>query len=203
MKSKEEVVQEFRVQTLRDAAMRVIARRGMANATMQEIAEEAGVAKGTIYLYFKDRDELVESTFESALTQLHDRIDAAVEAETTLERKLRAAISTIFAFFRENREFFRLYAAHRIPEGNSRRNKMHCERYRERVQKLAELLDTAMQRGEIRRLDAQRLALFITEGTNAIVVERVMEEGPPPEEQDIDLIVEVLMGGIRAVRSAE
>ncbi len=49
-KSKEEVVQEFRVQSLQEAAMRVIARKGMAAATMAEIAKEAGVAKGTIYL---------------------------------------------------------------------------------------------------------------------------------------------------------
>ena len=55
-KSKEEVVHDFRVQSIQDAAMRVIARKGMAAATMQEIAEEAGVAKGTIYLYFRDRD---------------------------------------------------------------------------------------------------------------------------------------------------
>ena len=51
--------------------MRVIARKGMAAATMQEIADEAGVAKGTIYLYFRDRDELVEKTFETAMQQAH------------------------------------------------------------------------------------------------------------------------------------
>jgi len=50
--------------------MRVIARKGMAAATVQEIADEAGVAKGTIYLYFRDRDELVERTFEGAISEL-------------------------------------------------------------------------------------------------------------------------------------
>jgi AcrR family transcriptional regulator len=203
MRSKEEVVQEFRVQSLRDAAMRVIARRGMAAATMQEIADEAGVAKGTIYLYFKDRDELVDSTFESALRQLHERIDAAVEAEGTIEGKLRAGIRTILSFFKGNREFFRLYAEHRFPEGSSRRHQRHCDQYRERTQRLAAMLEKAMEQGEIRRLDARRLALFVTEGINAIVVERVMEEDPPPEEQDVELIVDVILGGVRAERSAE
>ena len=40
-KSKEDVVQEFRVQSIQEAAIRVISRKGMASATMQEIAEEA------------------------------------------------------------------------------------------------------------------------------------------------------------------
>src|SRR5881628_2949246 len=108
-KSKEEVVQEFRVQSIQEAAMRVIARKGMAAATMQEIAEEAGVAKGTIYLYFRDRDELVEKTFDRAITELHKRIDAALEVDAPFEAKLRALLAAKFEFFRENREFFRLY----------------------------------------------------------------------------------------------
>src|ERR1041385_3882741 len=99
-RSKEEVVQEFRVQSIRDAAMRVIARKGMAAATMQEIADEAGVAKGTIYLYFRDRDDVVEKAFENAMSDLHKRVDEALEAPGTFEQKLRAVLSAQIAFFR-------------------------------------------------------------------------------------------------------
>src|SRR6185436_16534837 len=117
MKSKEEVVQEFRIQSIQEATMRVIARKGMSAATMQEIADEAKVAKGTIYLYFRDRDELVEKTFETAISQLGDRIDAALEEDLPFEEKLREAIRVRLEFFRENREFFRLYLSLRMPEG--------------------------------------------------------------------------------------
>src|SRR5204862_2850407 len=108
MKSKEEVVQEFRIHTIQEATMRVIARRGMSAATMQEIAEEAGVAKGTIYLYFKDRDELVEKTFESAMNDLHKRVDEGLETPGGFEVKLRAVLAAQIGFFQANREFFRL-----------------------------------------------------------------------------------------------
>src|SRR6266550_7290095 len=92
-KSKEEVVHDFRVQSIQDAAMRVIARKGMASTTMQEVADEAGVAKGTIYLYFRDRDELVEKTFETAMSDLHRRVDEALEKDASFEEKLRAVLS--------------------------------------------------------------------------------------------------------------
>lgn len=203
-RSKEEVVQEFRIQSIQDAAMRVIARKGIAAATMQDIAEEAGVAKGTIYLYFKDRDELVDTTFENSINQLHERIDKAMEVHSTFEAKFRAALKTLFEFFRENREFFRLYTAQRFPEGTphqQRRQQRHCDRYRDRVRKMGALLSEAMDRGEIRRMDPDRLALFVTEGTNAVVIERVMQENPPSEEQDVELIVDVILDGIRAARS--
>src|SRR5436190_23566738 len=116
MKSKEEVVQEFRIHTIQEATMRVIARKGMAAATMQEIAEEAGIAKGTIYLYFRDREELVEKTFETAIGQLHNRLDAAMEVAGSFEERLRALITAQFSFFSENREFFRLYHSLRMPQ---------------------------------------------------------------------------------------
>ena len=200
-KSKEDVVSEFRIQSIQDAAMRVIARKGRAAATMQEIAEEAGVATGTIYLYFRDRDELVEKTFETAITQLIERIARAMDEEKSIEEKIRAAMTAKLAFFRENREFFRLYISLRLPEGDAqqqRRHKRNCEpQYRSSVGRLAGILEAAMDRGEIRRFDSHRLALFIVEGSNAIVVERVMEETSPSEEQDVEFLTQMIMGGIR------
>jgi AcrR family transcriptional regulator len=200
-RSKEEVVQEFRIQTIRDAAMRVIARKGMAAATMQEIADEAGIAKGTIYLYFRDRDDLVEKAFESAMGELHKRVDEALETEGTCEQKLRAVIAAQISFFQANREFFRLYISLRYPEGNAQqqRSQKRCQpQYKSRVQRVASVLEEAMKQGEIRTMDPMRLALFIIEGSSAVIIERVLEEKPPSEEADIELIAGTIWDGIRS-----
>src|SRR5260370_13088064 len=199
-KSKEDVVQEFRVQSIQEAAIRVISRKGMASATMQEIAEEAGVAKGTIYLYFRDRDELVEKTFETAIGELHKRIDAALESDGSFAERLRAVVTAKLAFFNENREFFRLYHTLRMPEGTAvqqRRQKRTCQpQYRARIERLAAVLKQAMDAGELRPLDPKRLALFLIETSTAILLERLSEDAPPPESEAIDLIVSTLLGGI-------
>ena len=201
-RSKEDVVHEFRIQTIRDAAMRVIARKGMAAATMQEIADEAGIAKGTIYLYFRDRDDLVEKAFESAMNDLHKRVDEALETEGNFEQKFRAVLAAQIGFFQANREFFRLYISLRYPEGNAqqqRRQKRHCQpQYKSRVERIAGVLEEAMSRGEIRRVDPMRLALFIIEGSSAVIIERVLDEAPPTEEADIELIAGTILGGIRS-----
>ena len=199
-RSKEEVVQEFRIRSIQEAAMRVIARKGMSAATMADIASEAGVAKGTIYLYFRDRDELVAKTFETAIGELHKRIDAALADEQPIDEKIRAMISAQIGFFSENAEFFRLYMSLRMPEGNAaqqRRQKRQCApQYLARVNALADILKKGMSRGEVRKADPRRLALFLIEGSIAITFERLNEEAPPSEEQDIDLIVSTILDGI-------
>src|SRR5688500_4234353 len=200
-KSKEEVVQEFRIQSIQEATMRVIARKGMAAATMQEIADEARVAKGTIYLYFRDRDELVEKTFESAMAHLMLRIDAALDASVPFEQKIRDVIAAQLSFFHQNREFFRLYLSMRMPEGTperQRRQKRTCQpQYRVRVQKFAAVLNEAMERGELRPMNPSRLALFIIEGSTAVILERLTEESSPAEDADVELVAGLILDGVR------
>ena len=201
MKSKEEVVQEFRVQSIQEATIRVIARKGMAAATMQDIADEAGVAKGTIYLYFRDRDELVEKTFETAMAQLMERIDAAIERDISIEEKLRAVMTAKITFFTAHREFFRLYLSLRMPEGSSaqqRRQKQTCQpQYRARASKLGAELQKAIDRGEIRAVDPLRLAIFIIEGSTALILERLTEDASPDEGADVAFIVGLILDGVR------
>ena len=200
-RSKEEVVQEFRIQSIQDATLRVIARKGMAAATMQEIAAEAGVAKGTIYLYFRDRDELVERTFERAMGQLLQRVDEALSIPAPFAERIKAVIRAQLAFFGENREFFRLYLSLRMPEGSphqQRRQKRTCQpQYRSRMQKLAGVLEEAMERGEVRRVDPRRLALFIIEGSTAVILERLTEDESPAEDVDVDFITGLILDGAR------
>lgn len=74
------------------AAERVFAKRGFYNARVAEIAREAGVADGTIYLYFKSKDDLLISLFESRMERVNRDLEAAVDAADGAEAKLRAFI---------------------------------------------------------------------------------------------------------------
>ena len=75
------------------AAERVFARRGFFAARVSEIAKDAGVADGTIYLYFKSKDDLLISLFESRMKQVNDLLRAAVD-EVAPAEQLHAFIRT-------------------------------------------------------------------------------------------------------------
>jgi TetR/AcrR family fatty acid metabolism transcriptional regulator len=73
-----------------DAAVRVFAKKGFHATRVSEVAKAAGVADGTIYLYFKSKDQLLVSLFEDRverlLTFLHDELPATVGAAEKLRR---------------------------------------------------------------------------------------------------------------------
>jgi TetR/AcrR family transcriptional regulator, fatty acid metabolism regulator protein len=75
------------------AAERIFARHGFFAARVNEIAREAGVADGTIYLYFKSKDDLLISLFEQRMTQVNAALTVAVAAVPP-EAQLRAFIET-------------------------------------------------------------------------------------------------------------
>src|SRR5215207_7494042 len=76
------------------AAERVFAKRGFFASRVSEIAKDAGVADGTIYLYFKSKDDLLISLFENRMKQVNAALRASIATEKKSLGQLRAFIKT-------------------------------------------------------------------------------------------------------------
>jgi len=72
-----------------DAAIEVIASHGFFHSRVSEIADRAGVADGTIYLYFKNKDELLMAAIDSAFHRFIARAQAALQEISDPREKLR------------------------------------------------------------------------------------------------------------------
>ena len=68
--TKEEVLKNYRVGEILEAARRVIGRFGFEGTTIDRVAEEARIAKGTIYLYFTNKDDLLHASVMEGLREL-------------------------------------------------------------------------------------------------------------------------------------
>jgi AcrR family transcriptional regulator len=189
-----------RIQEVQAAALRVISRKGLAGATMQEIADEARIAKGTLYLYFKDRNDLLERTADYAFEKLRDRLTETLPDLPSFADKLRGLIRAEIEFFDEHREFFRIYLTMKnsldeVPH-NARRQRMCHPRYAAHLQRIETLVREAMERGEVRPCDPARLALFVSESTVALMMRRLTEDEPPSAETDGAWLVDILLHGL-------
>lgn len=87
-------------------ALRLFAEKGVDRATINDIATEAGIAEGTIYRHYKNKEELIWGLFSSNYAALADRLDRLQEAETGLRAKLEAMVSMFCSLFEADPAMF-------------------------------------------------------------------------------------------------
>lgn len=86
------------------AALKIFSRKGFYKSRVSEIAEEAGVADGTIYLYFKNKDDLLISIFEEKIGELIRRLNEKLAMAEHPEKKIRVFVENHLRLLEENRD---------------------------------------------------------------------------------------------------
>lgn len=89
------------------AARELIEKFGFSSLTMDKVAGKAGIAKGTIYLYFKDKNELMESVLQKGFERMFERIGKKINESDSCKDKLKALIHENLSYINENRFFFK------------------------------------------------------------------------------------------------
>jgi TetR/AcrR family fatty acid metabolism transcriptional regulator len=95
-----------------DAAMRVFARHGYHGSSMASVAQEAGVAAGTIYLYFERKQDLLVTLFQRDLGAYIARCRPALADAPPGVPRLRLLVEQHLAFFAEDRERASVFQIH-------------------------------------------------------------------------------------------
>jgi TetR/AcrR family transcriptional regulator, fatty acid metabolism regulator protein len=91
-------------ETILRAAAKVFARSGYFNAKVADVAREAGVADGTVYLYFKNKDDLLTSIFDWAMGEFIERARAELVSLKEPEEKLRRFAHLHFSLLEQERD---------------------------------------------------------------------------------------------------
>jgi TetR/AcrR family fatty acid metabolism transcriptional regulator len=194
--TKSDVVEQFRCQAIREAAMRVVARKGYDHTTVQDIADEAGIAKGTVYLYFKSREDILEKTMSAAGEELRKRIGAACAGVGSFGECVERVVETQLDYFEQQQDFFRLYLAMAEPFG-ARRLRKHAS-YRENIALLVEMIEAAAARGELRAEPAERIAIALASVVRDIGLQRMTEKRKRPLADDVQFARDFICRGIVA-----
>ena len=92
-----EAEREERMRTIRAAALDIFASRGFAAARLDDIARAASVAKGTIYLYFKSKDDLLESIVKSTIGVTLENFEQFVAASPASASQMLRMMGNVIA----------------------------------------------------------------------------------------------------------
>ena len=97
---------EARRELILRAAKATFAAKGQAAATIDDVAQRAEVAKGTIYRYFKSKEDLFHVLVEDGLARLARRFRAAIDPGLPADENLRRLTQAYLDFYREEPDYF-------------------------------------------------------------------------------------------------
>lgn len=198
-KTKEQVLEEFRVESIQDAAMRVIAKKGIDDSTIQDIADEAGIAKGTVYLYFRDREELFAKTADCAFEKLVVELGPAFDAPGTFGDRLHGLVTRQLQFFDDNRALYRATMALSQRDGDLHKRRSVC--FAQYATRLEQMFADAAKAGAMRDLDPHAVAAVYRDCIRGVVVRRLDPKSQKSRgsiQEDAELIVSILLRGIQS-----
>ena len=178
-----------------DAAEEIIAERGLHQAAMSEIAARAGVAVGTVYNHFADRDSMVRALFRVRRALISPEIVRLAEARrgAGFEHRLRGLVRDVLELLEQHRRFCKVaLEAEQIknePTGGNNRPVMTALHGA-----MAEILAAGAEEGAVRAGEVDRLVRLLLGAMRGLLRYRLETGGPFTD--DAELVVDVFLRGV-------
>ena len=184
---------------LLDAAARVFARKGFHASRVGDIAEEAGVAHGLLYHYFRSKEEVLETIFRETWTQLVADTDRIEHSGAPLREQLRRFARIYLGSWLLTPELIRVLVREiaRSPDVGER-----VDEIRAVFLALQRMIEAARERGEVRADCDPQLAAWIVYGSLEEILTGWVLGQLPGEDEDVEravaTVVDVTHAGLAA-----
>jgi len=185
-------------QRILDAAVKTFGRRGYHDAKIAEIASSARVAEGTVYLYFRNKEDLFATVFDEKMDELLTRGRAIVASGASASERLTRLVDLHLTFFAADRDLASLF---QIELRRSARMLQRVIRSKlvDYFRLLGSVLKDGIATGEFRPQLSPRLAVRVLFGTaDEIVSEWLFSGGDPAILTDARNVVGMLLDGFAA-----
>ncbi len=182
------------------AALDLFSDKGYHNVSMHQIAEKAEFAIGTLYRFFKNKEDLYRALIREQSDKFHEALTRAIEEPGDEVEKLRRYVRAKSEVFRATVPTIRLYFAE---THGARFNIMAGvdseirERYRQFQQTLAGVFESGMERERFQRIATPySLAVALNSITNAFLSLWLEDPEHHPYPEDPDTILNILFKGL-------
>lgn len=183
---------EHRREEILDAAQRVFFEKGLYIATMDEIAEKAELSKGTLYLYYKNKEDLYLAVMMRGMEILREMFAKVTESGESASTMLVALGDAYLEYFNDHREYFRMIHFMQTPQFHKQvteEMKQSCGTLNRQVWDLVNgILKQCIDEGIIRRnLNPVEVGIILWSSATALMLRIDSEHSIWNEDFHIDL----------------
>ena len=186
-----------------DAARTVFSQKGYAQAAVEDVAEQARIAKGTLYLYFKSKEELYLAALISDLEAMLVKAREEVSGAPTFREKLRAFLRVRLDYCKSREDFLRIYLAEygsmfvKAPQ-----NPYLVQLLRTNMRYLAKIVTEAIEKGEIAPVPAGAVAAAVYDISRGLMERRLLGWKEFRAQDEIGFTLDLLLAGVGPCASA-
>ncbi len=193
-----EVIRDYRRDQVVAVARRLFGERGTTDVPMDEIAQEAGVARSTVYVYFASRDELLRACLAQMHTQLREAIADAWAQDATPAARLERLIEEMLARIDDDPAFFRLaLVAQASPGQGAVAVGAELALIGLDIARLVrDLYDEGAVTGQFRAMDPDRATTLIGQQLYGAIAVRAGEPDPAPRAEAATDIARFVLHGL-------
>jgi AcrR family transcriptional regulator len=184
-----------------DAAIRVLARQGYHGTRVSDIADEAGVAYGLVYHYFKSKDQVLNELFTERWSLLLAAIEEADREQETPRDKLAAVATFIIDSYRYDPDLMKVIVVEVTRAANSF-GRTHLPEINRAYEMIAKIVADGQAKGVFRaNVDAQFASMWFYGAIEQLLSGWVFELIPTGDddfERAKVMVVETICGGLEA-----
>jgi AcrR family transcriptional regulator len=186
--------------TIAEAAEQVFAEQGLRDAHVGLIAKRAGVAVGTLYNYYKDRDALLVALIDQRQDELFEALDRAIDSvapPAPFQEQLLAFVLAYFAFLTTHRLFLKILMEGELMHLQTalpRAASVHIACHKRIFQRMEELFAAGAESGAIRP-DAASLGPWLVMGMMRGIAIRDLRGYKTYEPVDASMMVDIFVRG--------
>lgn len=179
-----------------EGAVAVLAEHGLNGATMDRVAAAAGVAKGSLYNYFRSKDELLTFVHEKTIQPLLDANEEIAAGELAASEKLSAMVRNWRHYICEHRATFQMLIKNSNCEGVLKEATL--KKNQVVVSLIAGIIEEGIESGEFRPINSQYAGEMLLAASKGSLEAEFAEGVQRSDEETIDTLVAVFLHGLCA-----
>ncbi len=182
------------------AAIRIFARKGYQNTSIDEIVAEASVAKGTFYNYFRSKEDIFLAIIADGTDRLSQKMIDESNKYSDPTEKVKAIISSQYKFFRQNLDICRVMLSE-IWRLESRWKQKYADKRDQFIQAMEQAI-TVGQKLDVfdKKIDIKTASIAIF-GTIAISALDCLASNEKLSNDTVNMVTEITLNGLTAKKS--
>ncbi len=158
-------------------AANLFSQKSFHDVTMDEIAEKVGVAKGTIYVYFSSKDNLLFEILEHTFGSIEALLEKEVNTASLAPEKLKKVLAIIIKFYRGNIDVLKILSrdeTHLIQEHHDLTEKWRLRR----IELYEKIIEKGIKEGSFKTRNTELAALILYGAVGAVMVFYDLDKSP-------------------------